>query len=230
MTTLNQIDLIPVKETRPFSSLAMEEMTPLFDWLKDAKEPVLRLLEARQGTEDGTEAAAAWCTLTRAHALDLYHDAGIEALSWPHALLHGLHTLTLLLIDDGDWQPGGQLDIQADVMRLEFMKAADADMTGGVNMGEGQQRVLTMDDVARDLLTRSPAMALDDTELLCDYLPSASLPALALATGTLMALVIAGRLTGFETMTLGGGELDWAARLTWTDAGQGVGPTGEALD
>lgn len=152
-----------------------------------------------------------WAELVRAHALDLYADAGRDALAWPHALGEALHMLVRLRRAEGQWTlkvPGLVLEILPESARPRSEGAP----TGGKMSSPS---LLTMEEVDLHLRARPASQAWKDAEELCDLLPEASLPHLALATGALQALAIAGDLSGFDRMTMGNDKSGWLACVHW---------------
>lgn len=184
----------------------------LLEEIGAAPDPVLAL--AGSLSKSGEQADGVrqdWAELVRAHALDLYADAGRDAMAWPHALGEALHMLVRMRRSEKQWTvrvPGLVLEILPE-------QSPDRPITAGSAGKVRSPSLLTMEEVDLHLRARSADQAWKDAEELCDLLPDASLPHLALATGALQALAIAGDLSGFDRMTMGDARVGWIASVHW---------------
>ena len=228
----NTVGLQAPLRRQAHASRAMDQVDTLFEWIGDAQDPVLRLFDAAH--LDSVEAGrvqGAWSNMVRAHAMDTFADAGLEALAWQQAIAEGVYTLITLSKRYGAALNERKWHIQVPGLTLSLTPHLPGSPAPRVvNTPSSASFVaLTMADVARELSARPASQCLRDAEEICDFLPSANLPVLAVGTGALLALATAGRLTGYEQMSLGGGNLDWVAHLVWTDVAEGQGPTGEVV-
>lgn len=236
-TLLDTVSNAPPLRRKQHVRRALDQATPLFSWVGAGADGLVRLAEAENLNSDLARAAiASWRALVVGHAMDLYADAGMDALAWPQAMQEALHTLTSLRAQTAqpahDWILGiAGVSIVSKTVEAMPLDGQSQPQPSNENALAGMEfRVLTMEDVERELMARSTAGALVDAQQLAELLPLAGLPLLAMATGAAWALAVAGRLTGYEEMTQGGGELDWQVSVRWNDTQEGVGPTGEIIE
>lgn len=179
-----------------------------------ASEHVLNLVDLSATSPSSNSLRRDWADVVMGHALDLYADAGMEAIAWLQAVGESLFMMMRLLNKEED------IKIQVNGMILEFLPS-----THGVSVNDKSGEMffdggvlLTMEEVDRQLRNRSCERIWEDTIEISKWMKEPSLPRLSLAVGALQVLVSAGPLSGFQQMTMSGSGLGRVARLEWASA------------
>ena len=223
---------MPVDRRRQHSKAAARLVPGLFAWLSEQPDPS-RALVARL-SDPGFANATDWGTLVRAHAMDLWSDDAEEGLAWHQGLANGVDFLHQIWTAHLTWsgQPPQALSSTGFALQFLYKTTLGTVREEAALPPQGaptQWRLLTMEDVAREV-DAFPTHELSAwTRAMAAVLPGAPIPMLALAAGLWLGLAAAGRLTGVSALTLASEDLGWSARLSWEDVAQGQGPTGDQV-
>lgn len=211
---------MPLK--KPFVKAALNRSATLFAWLGKREQHLEDLLRRRSHSD----MEDLWKELVLAHALDLFHDEGMEGLAWPTAASQAIATLAMLLKVSS---ASSERTLELKAFRLTFCPVTRSSKPGEIPVvlqdPVKELRVLTMADVQRDLTEWSLENVLGVSRLLRQH-GVKPLPALGLASGAFIALSALGRLTRTPALVE---EREVRSVLTWEDWDQGLGPTGEWL-
>jgi hypothetical protein len=193
---------------------AMDQVDVLFEWIGDAVDPVLSLLDAAHlDTSEAGRVQGAWATMARAHALDTFSDTAAKDITGPQAVQNGLGTLVELVKRYGVLPRDRNWEMHVPGLTISLSNHAPEDTFSATAVVTWDP--FTISDIAKELSSRPASQCLRDTEEVCDLLPSATLPVLVLGTGALLSLVAAGRFPNVQQMEVKDEKDEWTARLVW---------------
>lgn len=237
---------MPVIRNRVNSKTAAKLNAPLLKWLSE--QSASQLLACLNDTE--FPHTQAWASMVRGHAMDMWEDDGETGLAWHQTLANALDFLHQLWSENKSWEGQVPAQLSSTGFSLTFVSEQDKDallqnmeqankelgekwlaqaQALGANALTPSVRLLTMEDVAREIDATSSSTVVAWSAALAPTLPSTEFPMLLLASGFWLALATGGRLTKMSSMFLGSDDLGWYAHLQWQDAEKGQGPTGEDI-
>lgn len=238
--------LMPVIRNRANSKTAAKLNAPLLEWLSELPPSRLRA----ELSADSFPHTQSWGAMVRAHALDMWEDDGEAGLAWHQTITNAVDFLHQLWSENQSWAGDVPAQLSSSGFSLTFVAKQDKDVIlqniEQANKALGEQwlaqakalgenaitpsvRLLTMEDVAREIDATASSTLVAWSSALAPTLPSDEFPMLLLASGFWLALAAAGRLTGMNSMLLGSDDLGWYAHLQWQDVEKGQGPTGEDI-
>lgn len=225
---------MPVVRRRQHSRTAAKLVSGLFDWLDTQSHPTRALLSVL--SDPTSQHAQEWSALVRGHAMDLWQDDAEQGLAWHQGLANGVDFLRLLWSDYQVPSASSLALLNGPELTLDFLDSSAPFETPSPLEPSAQPteyRLLTMDDVAREIDAMSTQSLAAWTQALVSTLGSSSddveIPRLSLAAGLWLGLAVGGRLTHISELVLSSDDLEWSARLTWEHAHQGQGPTGDRI-
>ena len=208
---------------KPFLKAAIARSGPLFEWLGKDSARLDELLrgKAPEALQD------LWKQLVMAHALDLFHDEGMQGLAWPTAASQAIATLCLLLKVSPEH---AEKTMELEGFQIVFcptVSSPPSDVSTLVSDRDPLEklRVMTMADVQRNLSAWSSDRVLEVSRTLRRE-GVVALPSLGLASGSFMALAALGSLTRTPALME---ERGVRSLLVWKDWDLGEGPTGEHI-
>lgn len=188
---------------------AIGHVDALLEWIGEARDPVLRLLEAldRQNDPDANLARQAWSGLVRAHAKDICTTAKSSAAPGFERELSGAIDILVSLVHGRGAMP------QKAAWSLHALGLCLKVSPSPIKIDDAfPQSVLRATNLEEAIKAYPDNQCLRDAAHLCDVIPSADLPTLALATGALLVVGALGTLEDLPLM-VAGTDPDWHAAL-----------------
>lgn len=208
----------PPLRTRQYSLAALDAVGPLFAFVS-AGYSLAALLAPTSIADPALSAARrAFAALSRAHAHDIFADAGQQAQAWPLAFVDALQTLRLLIGMAAGNAPPAAWTVQVPRFSLVFEPQNLSTKTPSSSAAQGLQlppaaRALTMDEVLISSADVPDAQLVIQATRLYPLLGQSDLPTLTLATGAFMVLRLLPELTGYTTLALADPVQGWRVEL-----------------
>lgn len=209
----------PPLRARQYSLAALDAAGPLFAFVSGGYS--LAALLAPTSIADPALSAArrAFAALSRAHAHDIFADAGQQAQAWPLAFVDALQTLRLLIGMAAGNAPPAAWTVQVPRFSLAFEpQQHSAAKTPPPSAAPALQRppasrALTMDEVLISSADVPDAQLVIQATRLYPLLGQSDLPTLTLATGAFLVLRLLPALTGYTDLALADPVQGWRVEL-----------------
>lgn len=194
----------------------MEHVEVLLDWVGERHDEVVRLLDAaHMDCSDADKVQNAWGVLAKAHAMDVMSDAMAGESSWEKAAFEAVQMLALLFRkyaknpNEIVWH----IAVPGLVCRV-FPGASGAAASAWTLFAQPFSNQVQVEDVNREMKSRTANQCLRDAGVLGDMLPNAPLPVIAVASGALLALGSIGQIAGYKRKVFEDGT-QWTALVAW---------------